>query len=382
MIKTTVVGNYPKVSSDKSVPNLRNALNNFDQKKISAEELERVYQATIQRVVREQEEAGIDLPTDGQIRWDDIATFFARNFEGANINGLIRFFDNNVYYRKPIFTGELKSNGPISGTEYRTASIHSKRRLKGVVVGPYTLTRMSVDEYYKNEERLVMALASILRQEVLALQEAGAQYIQIDEPYLTWAPEGLSLAKRALVEMLAGIHTKKILCLYFGSIKPLVPALYDLPVDVFAVDTVSKPENFELLLQAPPNKGIVAGCFDARNIKLESKAELLAIYKRLVSQNRPEIFVSPSCGLEFLPHSDAVAKLKWMVKTVKEFNGGSLRPVKVEKKAPGVKARAKIVAARKKTETKSRPKPAIKKKRASAKAAAKQKAGGSRKRKR
>lgn len=193
-----------------------------------------------------------------------------------------------------------------------------------------------------------MVLASILRNEVLSLQDAGAQYIQIDEPYLTWAPEGLPLAHRALSEMLDGIRAKKILCLYFGSIKPLVPALYDLPVDIFAVDTVSKPENFELLLQAPPNKGIVAGCLDARNIKLEPKAELLAIYKKLMSQNRPEVFVSPSCGLEFLPHSDAVAKLKWMVKTVKEFNGGVTVPAKAKKKVAAVKSKARKTAAKKK----------------------------------
>ncbi len=358
MIKTTVVGNYPKVSSDKNAPNLRNALNAFDQKKIMAEELERVYQAAIQRVVHEQEEAGVDLPTDGQIRWDDIATFFAKNFEGAYINGLIRFFDNNAYYRKPVFTGELKLRAPGSGTEYRTASIYSRRRLKGVVVGPYTLTRMSVDEYYKDEERLVMTLASILRQEVLALQEAGAEYIQIDEPFLTWAPDGLPLAKRALTEMLEGIRAKKILALYFGSIKPLVPALYDFPVDLFAVDTVSKPENLELLLNAPQNKGIVAGCFDARNIKLEPKAELFALYKKLAAQNRPGVFVSPSCGLEFLPHSDAVAKLKWMVQTVKAFNSDASRPVKVKRKAVTVRPKTKKQAAKKvgakKTRTASR----------------------------
>ncbi|HXF49726.1 MAG TPA: methylcobamide--CoM methyltransferase [Verrucomicrobiae bacterium] len=356
MIKTTVVGNYPKISSDKSVPNLRNALNNFDQKKISAEELERVYQATIQRVVREQEEAGVDLPTDGQIRWDDIATFFAKNFEGAHINGLIRFFDNNVYYRKPVFTGELHSKTAIAGVEYRNASIHSRRRLKGVVVGPYTLAKMSVDEYYKDEERLVMALASILRSEVLSLQDAGAQYIQIDEPYLTWAPEGLPLAKRALTEMLEGVRAKKILCLYFGTIKPLVPSLYDFPVDIFAVDTVSKPENLELLLQAPADRGIVAGCLDARNIKLEPKAELFSIYKKLASQNRPEIFVSPSCGLEFLPHSDAVAKLKWMVKTVKEFNAGTSVPLKAKKKkAPAGSQTKKKAVERKPVKKKSKP---------------------------
>ncbi|MCI0329857.1 MAG: methylcobamide--CoM methyltransferase [candidate division Zixibacteria bacterium] len=352
MIKTTVVGNYPKISSDRSVPNLRNALNNFDQKKISAEELERVYQTTIQRVVREQEEAGVDLPTDGQIRWDDIATFFARNFEGAQINGLIRFFDNNVYYRKPVFTGELKLKAPVSGMEYRTASIHSRRRLKGVVVGPYTLARMSVDEYYRDEERLVMTLASILRQEVLDLQAAGAEYIQIDEPFLTWAPEGLSLANRALTEMLANVRAKKIFCLYFGSIKPLVPHLYDFPVDIFAVDTVSKPENLKLLLETPLNKGVVAGCLDARNIKLEPKSELSFIYEQLASQNRSEVFVSPSSGLEFLPHSDAVAKLKWMVRTVKEFNAGASRPVKAKTRAVAVKPKTKKKTAEKKAVTK------------------------------
>jgi len=349
MIKTTVVGNYPKISSDKNVPNLRNALNNFDQKKISAGELERVYQTTIQRVVREQEEAGVDLPTDGQVRWDDIATFFAKNFEGANINGLIRFFDNNVYYRKPVFTEELRLRSPVTGTEYRTASIHSRKRLKGVVVGPYTLAKMSVDEYYKDEERLVMALASILRQEVLDLQAAGAEYVQIDEPFLTWAPEGLPLAKSALDEMLAGVRAKKILCLYFGSIKPLVPALYDLPVDIFAVDTVSKPENLKLLLEAPLNKGVVAGCLDARNIKLEPKSELSSIYEQLASQNRSEVFVSPSSGLEFLPHADAVAKLKWMVRTVKEFNAGASRPVKAKTRAVAVKPKTKKKTAKKKT---------------------------------
>ncbi|HEU4435965.1 MAG TPA: hypothetical protein VFR89_00775, partial [candidate division Zixibacteria bacterium] len=272
----------------------------------------------------------------------------------------------------------LKLKAPVSGTEYRNASIHSKRRLKGVIIGPYTLTKMSVDEYYRDEERLVMTLASILREEILALQEAGAQYIQIDEPYLTWASEGLPLAMRVITEMLEGNRTKTILCLYFGSIKPLVPALYDLPVDIFAVDTVSKPENLDLLLKAPLNKGIIAGCFDARNIKPEQKAELFSIYKKLTSQNRPEIFVSPSCGLEFLPHSDATAKLKWMVKTVKEFNSGRLRPPKAEKKAPSVKARPKSIVAQRKMKVKPRPKPALKKKKTPAKAATKRKTGRSR----
>ena len=358
MIKTTVVGNYPKVSSDKNVPNLRHALNAFDQQKIPAEELEKVYQTTIQRVVREQEEAGVDLPTDGQIRWDDITTFFAKNFEGAQINGLIRFFDNNVYYRKPVFTGELALKAPASGADYRTASIHSRKRLKGVVVGPYTLAKMAVDEHYKNDERLVMVLASILRQEVLSLQEAGAEYVQIDEPYLTWAPDGLPLAGQALAEMLTGVRAKKILCLYFGSIEALVPRLYQLPVDMFAVDTVSRPENFGLLLRAPQNKGIVAGCLDARNIKLEPKSLLFAMYKQLTAQKRPEVFVSPSCGLEFLPHSDAVAKLKWMAETVKEFNAGGNAARPAKKKTAHPKTKAKVV--RKKGSVKPKKKPSSK----------------------
>ena len=107
MLKTTVVGNYPKITEDKSAPNLRSALNRFDQGKISGDELERVYQETIKRVIREQEETGVDLITDGQIRWDDLVTPFASNIYGLEIGGLIRFFDNNVYYRRPIIKSNL-----------------------------------------------------------------------------------------------------------------------------------------------------------------------------------------------------------------------------------------------------------------------------------
>ena len=107
MLKTTVVGNYPKITEDRTSVNLRRARNRFDLKKITKEELEQAYQDTLKRVIREQEEAGVDLITDGQIRWDDLVTPFAKNIQGIEIGGLLRFFDNNVYYRRPIIKSKL-----------------------------------------------------------------------------------------------------------------------------------------------------------------------------------------------------------------------------------------------------------------------------------
>jgi 5-methyltetrahydropteroyltriglutamate--homocysteine methyltransferase len=89
MLKTTVVGNYPKITEDKSQVNLRRARNRFDQKKITEEELKQAYKQTIKRVIKEQEEAGVDLITDGQIRWDDLVTPFAKNIQGMEIGGLL-----------------------------------------------------------------------------------------------------------------------------------------------------------------------------------------------------------------------------------------------------------------------------------------------------
>lgn len=322
MLKTTVVGNYPKITEDKTQANLRLALNRFDEKKITSEELEKVYQETIKRVIKEQKEAGLDILTDGQIRWDDLVTPFAKNIDGFKIGGLLRFFDNNVYYRRPVVKSKLSFKNYSVVEEFKFAQNISSKKIKPVIVGAFTLAKLSLDEFYNDEEKLVLDLAEILHKEAMRLDQENAEMIQIDEPSLCYYPDKIDLVEKSLRIITQGLKTKIALYLYFGPIKNLVPKLFDLPVDIIGIDIISKPENFELILDYDGEKKMGLGCVDARNTKMEIESELLAIFEK-VTQKIPsnKIYINPSCGLEFLPHADAFKKLKNMVAVVKKFNG-------------------------------------------------------------
>ena len=320
MLKTTVVGNYPKISSDKTSPNLRNALNLKDQGKISAAQLEQIFQETIKRVIREQEEAGIDIITDGQIRWDDLLTPIAKNIPGVEIGGLIRFFDNNVYYRRPVIKSKVAFKNFSTVEQFKFAQANSKKIVKAVLPGPFTLAKLSLDEHYNNIEKLTLDLAEILNQEAQELEKAGAKYIQLDEPSLCYNPDKTDLAKKAIERTFENVKAKKILFFYFGSVKSLLPKISDFPVDVVGIDIVSRPENLEAILENNFNKELILGCIDARNTKLETEEELFALFEKVTKRIPPEkIYISPSCGLEFLPQETAVKKLKKMVEVVKNF---------------------------------------------------------------
>lgn len=320
-MKTTVVGNYPKITEDKSAPNLRSALNKFDQGKISEEEVEKVYEQTVKRVIKEQEEAGVDLITDGQIRWDDLVTPFARNIDGLEIGGLIRFFDNNVYYRRPIVKSKLAFKDYSTVEEFKFLKQNSTKKVKAVMVGPFTFAKLSKDEYYNDIDKLTLVLAEILKKEAKKLEEVGADFIQIDEPSLCFSPEKIDLVSRAIKIVTEGLKARTFLYLYFGEIKNLIPKLFDFQVDGIGLDVVSKPENSNLILESSFNKELILGCLDARNTKLEKEEELLKLFERITQKISSEkIYISPSCGLEFLPHETALAKLKIMVHSVKEFN--------------------------------------------------------------
>jgi 5-methyltetrahydropteroyltriglutamate--homocysteine methyltransferase len=321
MIRTTVVGNYPKISSDKNVPNLRNALNQFDQKKISAEKLEEVYKATILRVIKEQEDAGIDIITDGQIRWDDLVTPFAKNIDGCEINGLLRFFDNNVYYRKPVIKSRMVFKDYTALEDYKFVKANSSKKLKVVLPGPLTWAKLSLNEYYKDLKSLMTDFSQILRKEAQRLEEEGVKYIQFDEPSLCKFPQEIGLVKENLKIITTGLKAKSILFLYFGSIKDLAPGLFDLSVDVIGIDLVSKPENLDILLSANLKKEVILGCLDARNTKMEDEKEILRLVEKVAKKIPPEkIYISPSCGLEFLPHENALKKIKLLSSIAKQFN--------------------------------------------------------------
>ena len=321
-MKTTVVGNYPKIPTERGQPNIRTAINRWEKGKLSKKELETVYEKTILRCIRDQEQAGIDVITDGQIRWDDIVTPLAKSVAGFEIGGLIRFFDNNVYYRKPIATEKLVWKKPATLGDYLFARKHTTRKLKAVLPAPFTFACMSLDRHYGSFETFVLALAKIVNKEALALVEAGAEIIQFDEPFLPAQPDQWKLSKAALEVAVRNVTAKKVLQIYFGRIDKIWDKLMSFPVNMIAVDTVSHRENLETILKTGCEKELGLGCVEARNIRLETVEEILEVLKQVTGVvPEQKITVCPSCGLEFLPQNYAFLKLKTMAEAVRTFEG-------------------------------------------------------------
>ena len=116
---TTMVGNYPKVANRRRGGRLRTSRARFETGEITEAEFWKVQDDVTCEVMEEQLSAGLDLITDGHIRWDDTQTYFAGKFSGVTLTGLLRYFDTNTYYRQPVVNDPLQWQGPISVEDYR-----------------------------------------------------------------------------------------------------------------------------------------------------------------------------------------------------------------------------------------------------------------------
>ena len=314
---TTVVGNYPKISPQSKAPSLRAAISRLDRGQITEEELRRVEEEVTKEVIDDQVRAGLDLVTDGQIRWDDGQTYFAARIQGFTLNGLIRYFDTNTYYRQPIAQDKLQWQGPIGVDHFKFAVAHSSKPVKAVITGPYTLARLSQGIFYKDLEPMVMDLADILNHEARALADAGAPMIQFDEPTILKHKEDFTLFKKAMKTLTQGISTKTSLYTYFNDISGLCPDFLRLPFDIIGLDFVLGTDNYNLLKDLPRDKELGLGIVDARNTKMESVDQIVNSIQRVSETvSLDKLHINPNCGLEFLPRPNAYSKLVRMVEGV------------------------------------------------------------------
>lgn len=323
-MQTTVVGSYPKIPDPPAPGRWRTSVEKLQRGEIAAEDLRRVEDEVTAEVLAEINGAGIDLVTDGQIRWEDGQTYFARGLDGFSLNGLQRYFDTNVYYRQPIAVGETTWRGPICAADYTFATAHSQRPVKPVVTGPFTLAVLSRDDFYGNQDQFVMALAAALNKELVALAAAGAAVIQVDEPGLLTHRDRFPLFRRAMEVLWDGVRSQRALYTYFGDVAGVYPAILDLPVDIIGLDFVAGTRNWDLLSRASFTKHLGLGIVDARNTRMETPEAVADACRRateLVPADR--LRVGPSAGLEFLPRKVARRKLEVLAEGVRRFREGA-----------------------------------------------------------
>ncbi|HEX9780714.1 MAG TPA: hypothetical protein VGB20_05805 [bacterium] len=308
---TTVIGSYPKVAKDTYSTKLIGTIARWQRGEATGEQMESVARDITNAVIAEQEAAGIELVTDGQIRWEDLVTPFAGKLDGIEINGLTRWFNNNVYYRRPVVRGEPTRRGPVLVEALRFAKSCTERPVKAVLPGPYTFATVSEDRHFRSPRRFVRRMAELLNEEAQALAAAGAAMVQFDEPAIGFGKTDMKLAAEGLAIAAQGVKAKTAVATYFGSLNGLFDALMRTPVDVVGIDVVSDPTSLRSLSRARITKELGIGCVDGRNTKLETVTQLHAVFnalRRRVPLDR--VYVSPNCGLEFLPHPQALAKLR------------------------------------------------------------------------
>jgi len=315
----TTIGSYPRPPREGGDFRLRRALNALDRDEATIEDARAAEDELTSEILAEQAAAGVDLVTDGQVRWVDPLSHFADALEGMTSSGLLRYFDNNTYVRQPIVKGPVGRERPIVVDEYRFASSRSELPVKAVLTGPYTLAALSQDEHYGDRGKLTAELARALNAEARDLAASGATVIQFDEPSLARIPGSpagdLSLLADVSEALLDGVEATTIIATYFGDVAPLGKEFFALPFHGFGLDFVAGEANFELLGDFPKKKILQAGLADARNTRLE-KGKDIAAKARRIRKRVPDgrLWLAPSSGLEFLPREAARAKLKKLAK--------------------------------------------------------------------
>ena len=325
-LETTITGAYPKIGDSAEEQKLRRALHQFDKVEISEEDLEQIKNDVTEEVIREQIGSGIDIITDGLIRWDDPLTYLARRISGFQIQGLIRYFDTNTFYRQPHVENRLEFVKPIFVSDFQFAHEKSSKPVKAVITGPYTIAKLSKNHFYREFRQLVFDLAHLIHQEAQALEEAGCKYIQFDEPAILNFKEDLPLFLKAYEIVTVQLSkSEKILNMNFGSLEGIYPKILDVEADRFGFDLSKGHKNWKVLKSAPFTKKMMAGVVDARNTKMESETELAQIIHELGEYiNLEQIWLSTNYSLEFLPRSNARKKMELLASVAKPLKGASV----------------------------------------------------------
>lgn len=328
MLTLTVVSHYPKIGDTPEEQLLRRSLAQYDRKEILEADLERVKDEVTRQVIQEQIEAGVEVVTDGQIRWDDPLTYLARKIEGFKLSGLLRYFDTNTFYRQPICQAALEAPESLVVKDFQFANAISSAPVKALLTGPYTIAKLCRDEHYKDLEAFALALAEILGEETQRLARVGAAVVQFDEPALLRSKKEWAIFKK-IWEKLASYFPEDletILFFNFGGLKGLYPQVLELPVTTLGMDLTAESENWKLLERTAFTKKLVAGIVDARNTKMETEEGLHASLEKLLNVvSAEDLSVAPNYGLEFLPRESARRKLANLSKVVREFREAKVK---------------------------------------------------------
>jgi 5-methyltetrahydropteroyltriglutamate--homocysteine methyltransferase len=282
----------------------------FDRGRASAEELAAAIADDERRIIALQQEVGLDYIVDGQLRWQDLLRPLSAGTPGMHPDGIVRWFDNNSFYRRPVITGPLEPTGQAVLGVLNPAAL-AGRRWKAVLPSPFALAALSENASGRTADQVLADIVAVLQAEVRALVAAGCAYVQFNDPALVTraAPADVGRARQALERLTDGLTVRTALHTFFGDAGPLLGELVRFPVHEIGVDLYAS--TLERTTTRATGKTVLAGAVDGRNSLVEEVDTLVDQARRLRDTLRADdVALVPNCDLELLPWECAEAKTR------------------------------------------------------------------------
>ena len=328
LLPTTVVGSYPQpdwlIDRDDLKKRVPQRVRAADLWRIPEPWLERAQDDATIVAIREMERAGVDIISDGEIRRESYSNRFANGLGGVDHErlgkGLNRRGGPDVV---PLVSGPIRRTEAVEVRDLEFLRANTDRKVKITLPGPFTMTRQTENAHYPDEESLAMAFADAVNQEVKDLFAAGADVVQLDEPYMDSFPDAARrYAVKAINRALAGVTGTTVVHLCFGyghyvkkknAPYSFLRELNDCVADQISIEA-AQPHLDLAVLKELPTKTVMLGVLDLGSEVVETPetvAQRLRAALAVVPAER--LVAAPDCGMKYLPREVAFAKLEAMV---------------------------------------------------------------------
>jgi 5-methyltetrahydropteroyltriglutamate--homocysteine methyltransferase len=324
LFPTSLVGSYPQPDwlidrgrlADRFPPRVRAR----ELWRVAPEFLGEAQRDATRLAIRAQEDAGLDIITDGEIGRESYSNFFATALDGVDIDNPGTALDRSGHPNPvPRVTGPIRRRGPVEVGDLEFLRASTDKPVKVTVPGPFTMSQQAQDDYYGSPEAAALGYAEAVNAEVADLFAAGADIVQLDEPYLQARPEaarkyGVTALNRALdgITGTTAVH----LCFGYAAIihdRPsgysFLPELAACPADMISVETAQSGLDCSVLAELP-GKTIILGVLNLGDPAVETSDEVVRRAERALEYVPAErIVLAPDCGMKYLPRDSAFGKL-------------------------------------------------------------------------
>jgi 5-methyltetrahydropteroyltriglutamate--homocysteine methyltransferase len=323
LLPTTVIGSYSFPSWLDTVRALGAAGS------LTPAQVTEAHDNAVKSAIKDQEHAGIDVITDGELRRETMVNFFSMRIHGFDMTGRLKPIGNldpSLQMKDPVVREKVRRKGSLGMDEhFRFLRQYAAAGTKVCVTGPHMLAKRATNEFYASDKELVSDLTDILNVELKGLVAAGCDFIQIDEPIWVGYPQDMPWLVESFNRLVDGVKAKiaihtcygnyQLKKLFAGQYADLFPAILETHADQISLEfAVSDGVGLDLFSRYPTEKDVVVGVIDVKDDAVETPAVVAGRIRAALKHIRAEkLWISPDCGMKFMPRDRAYAKLAAMV---------------------------------------------------------------------